>query len=252
MDFSRYHVPRRVAAIVAFGLCLAGPAQADGNPGYDRPGLGFTPAVLQAGAITWEQGLPDWSRSANGASLYSADTLLRVGLGGPVELQLGSSYNRLDASGMHRYGRGGSSVGLKFARPASGPVSWGLLGSVSFTDGTPAFRDSHRAYLLGADIGWQRTVRNALGAYVENVRSGGHDSRLLALNDGYALTAALNGYVEAAWQYTAGAGTGSMAGAGLAWQVTPRVQLDGSFRHRLSGQADTWEAGLGVAIYFGR
>jgi hypothetical protein len=42
-----------------------------------------------------------------------------------------------------------------------------------------------------------------------------------------------------------------MAGAGLAWQVTPRVQLDGSFRHRLGGHADPWEAGLGVSVYFG-
>lgn len=251
MHFSRCRALRCAAVIAVFAFFLAGPARADDNPGYDRPGLGFTPVVLQAGDVTWEQGLPDWSRSANGASLYSADALLRVGLGGPFELQLGSSYNRLDQHGLRDYGRGESSLGLKFALPASGATTWGLLASETFTDGAPAFRDDHRSYLLGADISWQRSARDALGAYLENVRSGGRDSRLLALNDGYALTATLNGYVETAWQYQAGAGVGTMAGAGLAWQVTPRVQLDGSFRHRLSGQADTWEAGLGVSVYFG-
>jgi hypothetical protein len=30
------------------------------------------------------------------------------------------------------------------------------------------------------------------------------------------------------------------------------VQLDGSVRHRLAGHADTWEAGIGVSVYFGR
>ncbi|WP_329743015.1 transporter [Dyella sp. A6] len=251
MDFSRYHAFRRATVAGLFIACLAAPAFANDNPGYDRPGLGFAPAVLQAGAVTWEQGLPDWSRAADGSSLYSADSLLRIGVGGPLELQLGSSYNRLDQQGMHRYGRGGSSLGLKFALPAHGAVSWGLLGSVGFTDGAAAFRNPRRDYLLGADIAWQRSTRNALGAYVENVRSGGRDSRLLALNDGYAITPTLSAYVEAAWQYQAGAGAGSMAGAGLAWLVTPRVQLDGSFRHRLQGQADTWEAGFGVSIYFG-
>ena len=35
-------------------------AQVVNNPGYDRPGLGFTPAVLQPGDLMLEQGLPDW------------------------------------------------------------------------------------------------------------------------------------------------------------------------------------------------
>ena len=252
MDFSRYRALRRVPAAAAVALCLAAPAHADGNPGYDRPGLGFTPAVLQAGDVTWEQGLPDWSRSGDGSSQYTADTLLRLGLGGPFEVQLGTSYNRLDLHGRHDDGRGESSLGLKFALPASGTVSWGLLASATFTDGAPAFRDDRRSYLLGTAISWQRTARNAPGAYVENVRSGGRDSHLVALNDSYALTPALNGYIEAAWQHDAGTGAGSMAGAGLAWQATSRIQLDGSVRHRLGGRADTWEAGLGLSVYFGR
>lgn len=261
MDFSRYGGIRRCAlpGVLALGALagLCGAAHADGNPGYDRPGLGFTPAVLHAGDLTLEQGLPDWSRAqggGNASSQYTADTLLRLGIGGPLELQLGSSYNRLGPNpGGHgaSYGRGDSSAGLKFALPASGAFSWGLLGSVEFRDGARDFRSGRRQYLLGAVFDWQLDPLSTLGMYLQDVRAGGRDSTLFVLNAGHALGPTLDGYVEVAGQHDAGNGNGSMAGAGLAWQVTPRVQLDGSFRHRLAGHADTWEAGVGISIYFG-
>ena len=73
MDFSRYrdtsrcrsqhaHRRMRMAVLAMLTSSLALPALA-GNPGYDRPGYGFTPVVLGTGDITIEQGLPDWSRS---------------------------------------------------------------------------------------------------------------------------------------------------------------------------------------------
>lgn len=253
---------RHALPALATLLALASPlaARADGNPGYDRPGLGFTPAVLQAGDFTWEQGLPDASRDRSegvNSTQYGADTLLRLGLGGPFELQLGSSpynYRRQTGTGGHyrSHGRGDSMLGMKFALPASGAFSWGLLGSVEFTDGARDFRNPRRQCLLGADFNWQWSARNTAALYLENVRSGGRDSRLLAANDGYALTPALNGFVEIALQDDADGGHGGRAGAGLAWMVTPRVQLDASARHRLGGRAPEWEAGLGVSVYFGR
>lgn len=240
----------RLHALIALGgLCAAAAAHA-GNPGYDRPGLGFTPAALQAGDITYEQGLPDWSRTG-GASLYTADALLRLGIGGPFELQLGASYNHLNSAGESTWGRGGSSLGVKFALPASGNFSWGLLGSVAFTDGARAFRNDAPQYLLGAAINWQLDARNAAGAYIE-ADHGASDGGLLAINVDHAFSDSFDGYVEAGWQHFAGAGDGSMAGAGVTWMATPRVQLDASFRHRLGGTADTWDAGLGVSVFFGR
>lgn len=237
--------------LALFTMTSAVNAYAGDNPGYDRPGLGFAPAALQAGDITWEQGLPDWSRG-DGASLHTADALLRLGLGGPFELQLGTSYNRLSAAARHASGRGDSSLGLKFALPASGDFSWGLLGSVTFTDGARDFRGDGRQYLLGAAFNWRLDARDSLGAYLENVRSNGRDDHLVALNAGRALSDAFGVYVEAAWQHAADAGNGSMAGAGATWQATSRVQLDASFRHRLGGAADTWQAGFGVSVFFGR
>lgn len=232
-------------------FAIAGTARADDGPSFDRPGLGFAPAVLQAGDVIWEQGLPDWSRTG-GSSLYTADTLLRVGVGGPFELQFGTSYNHMTVANEFIRGRGDSSIGVKFALPASGDFSWGVLGNMTFTDGARAFRGEDRQYLLGAAFNWQLNPRDALGAYLENVRSGGRDDHLVAINASRAFNGSLGAYAEITWQHVAGLGDGSMAGAGLTWQPVPRVQLDAGFRHRIGGAADTWQAGLGVSVYFGR
>lgn len=242
---------RGAMAIALLALAITGVAQAGDGPGYDRPGLGFAPAVLAAGDVIWEQGLPDWSR-ADGVSLYAADTLLRIGVGGPFELQFGTAYNHMSTANEFIRGRGDSSIGLKFALPAAGDFSWGLLGSVTFTDGARAFRGDARQYLLGAAVNWQVNPRDSLGAYAETARSGGRDDRLVALNAGRSFDHAFAAYVELAWQHVAVLGNGSMAGAGLTWQATPHVQLDAGLRHRLAGAADTWQAGFGVSVYFGR
>ncbi|MCL2345337.1 MAG: transporter [Desulfobulbus sp.] len=224
-------------------------AEVQNNPGHDRPGLGFTPAVLQAGDFTLEQGLPGWSR-ADGVSQYSADTLLRLGVGHALELQLGTGWNRLKESGSTTTGRYDTSLAVKFAPKTTGDVSWGLLGSVEFTDGAQAFRAERTQYLLGASVSWQRSENHALGLYLEAAH-GDSDNQMLAVNSSHALTETLNMYVEAAAQHLGGIGHGSMGGAGLAWQVTPRVQLDIGVRHRLGGHADTWQGGAGFSVYFG-
>ena len=236
-------------------LALTATAHAD-NPGYDRPGIGFTPAVLGAGQVTWEQGLPALSLDrvgGVGSRQASIDTLLRVGLGGPVELQLGSTpYARLRSGGERDDGHGDSVLGLKFAPAASGPFTWGLLASVEFTDGSPSLRADRRQYLLGAQFNLQLDASNALGLYLEEVRAGRTNRPTLALNEGFALRPDLNVYAEAAWLRIPGRGSGSLAGAGLAWQVTPRVQWDAGLDRRLAGAAPHWLANFGVSVYFGR
>lgn len=239
------------ALTLCLGIVVSMPAlaQVADNPGYDRPGLGFTPAVLQPGDFTLEQGLPDWSR-ADGISLYNADTLFRLGIGHSLELQLGTGWNQLEGSGQTIDGRSDTSLAVKFAPSTIGNVSWGLLGSVEFTDGARAFRAERNQYLLGGSVNWQRSLDNALGLYVEAVH-GDTDSQLLAVNDSWTLTPALGAYVELAAQHLDGIGHGSLGGAGLTWQATPRAQLDIGVRHRLSGFADTWQGGAGFAVYFG-
>ena len=273
MDFSRYgrqHLeavrrcqrivgPIGVAMLIWLGLSAS--AHADTNPGYDRPGLGFTPVALDPGAVTVEQGLPDWTRSSQGdttSSLYTADSLIRLGLGHQLELQVGGSlYNYLQTTQADRSevreGHGDSSLSLKYVLPSSNQAfSWGLLGSVLFTDGAPALRSPQRQYLLGLQLNLQVDSKNSLGAYVQDLRSGGSDAQILAFSDNYLLSPDWMLYAEAALEHNPGSRSGTLAGAGAGWQITERVQLDASFRHRLSGQVNDWEAGLGVSIYFGR
>ena len=271
MDFSRYGGSNRAklkparclarSLVMLLGGWFGGvlPAWA-ANPGYDRPGYGFTPVVLAAGEMTIEQGLPDWSYDRHdgvASSQYNADSLLRLGIGGPVELQLGSSpwnYLRQNADGIHSrsHGHGDTRLGLKLALPSSSKVfSWGLLGSVEFTDGAKNFRSDRRQYLLGAQFNLQANQRHSLGAYLEEVRSGGRDSSTLAFSDNYTLTRTLTLYAEAALLHSTGQASGTVAGAGLAWMVSPRVQVDAGFDHHLSGTAVAWQGNLGVAVYLG-
>ena len=239
-------------------LGIALPALAD-NPGYDRPGYGFTPVVLGAGDITVEQGFPDWSRNRQDgltSSQYSADSLLRIGIGGPLELQLGSSpWNSLrqnGSNGDNSQGHGDTILGLKLALPSSNQAfSWGLLGSVEFTDGAKAFRSTQRQYLLGAQFNLQASDRNSLGLYLQDVRSSGADSTTVAISDNYAVSKTLTLYAETAWLHAPDQGSGTVAGAGLAWMITPRVQFDAGFDRRLGGAAPEWQTNLGVSIYFG-
>lgn len=236
------------------------PARAD-NPGYDRPGLGFQPAVLGPGEVTIEQGLPTWTRNhADGAtqSQYTADTLLRMGVGGPFEAQLGTSlFNAVresDANGhAWSHGRGDTVVGLKFApcKPDAA-LTWGLLGSVELTDGSSTMRNDHRTYLLGADLNWQASDTDSVGGYLEQTRSH-HDRRTtLAVNESHVLNKALVGYVELAQTHETNVGAGTEAGAGVAWMVNRRVQLDGGLRGRVAGHAQQWMVSLGVSVFLGR
>ena len=271
MDFSRYRTNRRCqasrnqqfllpVALALVGLSATAPACA-ANPGYDRPGYGFTPAVLAPGQITLEQGLPDWSRDhQDGASntQYSADSLLRIGVGGPLELQLGTSpwnalYQTAAGHTERSSGHGDSTLGLKFALPSASPAfSWGLLGSVEFTDGAPAFRSNRRQYLLGAQFNFQVNAQHTLGVYLQDVRSAGASATQLAISDNVALSNALTLYVEAARLHASAQHSGVISGAGLAWLIAGRVQFDIGFDHRVGGTAPEWQTNLGMAVYFGR
>ena len=271
MDFSRYRDPNprllqrirrslRFSVVLTLGWLISMPALADDTPSYDRPGYGFTPVVLGAGDITLEQGLGDWNLDRQDgvrSSLFTADSLLRVGIGGPLELQLGGStfnYLHQTASGndFNSHGHGDSNLAIKLALPSSNQAfTWGLLGSVEFTDGAKAFRNDDRQYLFGAQFNYQLNERNQLGAYLQDVRAGGNDSTTVALSDNVALTKTLTAYVEAALLHAPDQGSGTVAGGGVTWMVSQRVQLDAGFDRRLGGAAPEWQANLGVSIYFG-
>ena len=125
MDFSRFGRWHR-ALLAASLACGTVAALADDAPGFDRPGWGFATNPLHAGQFAYEQGLPDWSRQRDAgvtSDLSTYDSLLRLGLGGGTELQLGGTpYNRLHQSGQPSvHGRGDTTLGLKWV-PVSGEL----------------------------------------------------------------------------------------------------------------------------------
>ena len=261
MDFSRTGQPRRALAAALLASLLAGSAYADDVPGFDRPGLGFSTNPVLAGQIGFEQGLPDWSRRREDgvtSSLATLDSLLRVGLGAGFELQLGSSpWNRLqqrdDTGSQVVHGHGDTSLGLKWAPViASNVWDWGVLGSVEFTDGARGLRSDRRVYTLGTVLDQKFDERTDVSYFLQWQRSGGQTNYLFAPDYNYQINDRFGAYLEGAFLRDANHRDGTQAGGGLTWQPASNLQFDSWFRRRLGGHAPSWEAGVGIAMLFGR
>lgn len=241
-----------------FWLALSGYVHA-AAPAFDRPGISFSPATLTAGSFTWEQGLPDVSHDNSPgmhSTLYSADTLLRAGLSGNMEIQLGTSLlNRLDtqtpAGHEHTNGTGDSSLALKVLVPATAQdFSSAVLARVSFATGDNAFTAGDRQYGLGTALGWSLSEAMSTGLYLNASHLSGQNSYTVSPNFNVALTETVSAYVEAATTQTAHAGRSSVAGAGVSWMVTPATQLDFSTDWGLASQRGSFQVGFGVSEFF--
>ena len=99
-----------LAAALATATCTA--ARAEGLRPYcpDRPGLATPPCTIDAGHVSAEIGLVDWTRDKTGATrtdtILAADTLLRIGVDDHAEVQTGwtafGAVDELDrSSGTH-------------------------------------------------------------------------------------------------------------------------------------------------------
>ena len=258
-DFNGYGRLLRSAIIVTMiGQLTA--AWADDAPGFDRPGLGFAPDPLKRGEVAYEQGLPSWTLDHDDgtrSSQYSTDSLLRVGLGGALELQLGSTpFNRLSERDPGQattvaHGRGDSTLGLKLGLPEFDPNwSWGLLGTVEFTDGAAAIRNDNRQYTLGLTFEQKHEGKRQWSYLLQVQQLGGRSSFLAAVDDTRHLSEHWSLYAEAAAEH-ADARNGMQIGGGVIWLPHSRLQFDAYWRRRVAGHANDWEAGLGVAMAFG-
>jgi len=228
-------------------------------PSFDRPGISFSTDTLPRGAFAWEQGLPDFERDRDGGArrtLYSANTNLRLGLSDRIELQVsGAPYNRLrerDADGRRsRHGAGDTGLALKAALPSAHEAfSWAVLAGVAAASGDREFSDGATRYTLGTTLGYDFGERLSGALYFNLDRSDGVDtwtwspSLSLALNDRTAV------YVEAGVSREDRASTTSVAGGGVTWMATPRVQLDASFDVGLDRRSPDLTGGIGASFYF--
>lgn len=238
-------------------LLPAGVAGADA-PAFDRPGIAFAPSVLAPGTLSWEQGLPDISRdrdSGTRTTLYSADTLLRAGLGQNTELQFGTSLNRQisesPGSNQHTDGMGDSSLAIKLALPAlHEDLSWALLGRVTLASGRDALSNGTTQYLLGSSMAWALEGGESLGAYLCANHMKGQDSYTFSPNIGFPVSDTLEAYMEAGLTHGSHAGNREVAGGGLAWMATPAIQFDASADWGLKANHHALQAGVGVSVYF--
>jgi hypothetical protein len=239
-------------------------AQDAGNgataPAFDRPAFGFGTSALPLGGFVIEQGLPDWSldhQQGVRTSQFMADSLLRIGLGNDLEFQWGSTpFNRLTTSdgrvSQLSTGRGDTLLGLKIAPPFSNAQwSGALLATVELPDGASGLRVPQRQYTLGLTLAQQLDERRTLGYFAQWQRMGVHGTYQLAGNYGYALSQAWGVYGEFVGLHQQ-ARTGALAGAGVTYLPSSRLQFDLSFDRGVAGTAPAWMAGFGVSFYFGR
>ncbi|MBB3226728.1 hypothetical protein FHW69_001318 [Luteibacter sp. Sphag1AF] len=240
-------------------LACVSPARAD-PPDLDRPGAGFATSVLPAGTLALEQGLPTYTRERSDGLLdrqYSADSLIRIGLGGPVEFQLGgSAFNRVEERGAgvrrHAVGHGDSSAAVKFAPAASGEFSWAALGQVTFANGDADFSNGARQYTLGVTGQWNTSDSYFTTLYANVDRLRGRNTWTLAPTFDFKLTPNFMMYAETDAIHDADDGNALQLGGGAAYTLGNHVQFDAYALHRIAGHGASFIAGLGISVFFGK
>jgi hypothetical protein len=240
-------------------LALASVCHADG-PAFDRPGIAFSPTTLEPGTFSWEQGLPDVSRDSgdgNSSTVYSADTLLRIGLADHLEMQLGSAiYNRGNfatrgSPNHHAQGFGDSSVAVKYSLPdMPSNMAWGLLGKVTIATGNDEFTADETQYFVGSSTSWSLDNDKSVGLFAGVNHMTDQDSITVSPNFSMALGATVSGYVEAGLTHNDHGNNNYVAGFGVAWMITPVVQLDASADWGLTPESNDFTGGVGVSVFF--
>lgn len=218
----------------------------------DRPGLGYNPATVDRGTLQVELGLPSAAATASGdvdVQSYSFPVALRFGVVPGLELRLGTSLYeavRTETGGQSRAdGEIGFDVlqaGAKLNLAAQTGFDVALLPSVYI----PA---------EGGDVGfsgvavaaWSLPYGFGLSTAAGFFAQGGDVNGDFVAVLGRSLADRVSGYVEAA-AYPADGTTPAYAGAGLAFLVSPDLQLDAHFDRGLTDDADDWLFGAGLSF----
>lgn len=251
------------AVVVSCALFLSGPLkaeQAEEPPSFDRPGIGLGTGIVPRGALAIELGLPSHERDRDADGLrteqLSGDVTLRTGLFEDWEVQFAGSpwqRQRSRVPGMastHTRGGGDAQLALKWA-PPSGRESdrWALLASATVARGDAAFSEG-RQYALAGSYEHDVSDRWTGALYASHSRGDGERSTVWSPSVSLALTPRLSAFVEAGVTKARGEPRQTVAGAGLTWMWTDRVQLDASFDAGLDADSPDMQAGVGISAYF--
>jgi hypothetical protein len=249
---------RHVVSAVLLASTLATTTAHADTPAFDRPGIAFSTQTLPAGSMDWEQGLPDAVHDDDQGTqftLYSAATRIRAGLTSRLEIQLADAlYNRLQThtAGVSSVQQGASDLTLAFklAMPSSTQsITWALLSSVSLNTGRIPFANDRQQYQLAASVSVHLDGSRAAGLYASAIRAGNSNAWTLAPNFSFPLRASLGGYLEAGYTFGDHIDHVAVAGGGLQWMASDRVQLDIYALHGLSARSTDLQAGLGISVY---
>ena len=226
----------------------------------DRPDQTESSAIVPRGFVLVEAGLAH-EESVEGSGESFADTLVRIGIGGPLELRVGlSGYQALDlAGGGTPNGLGDSSLGLKLgllegqgARPQialliSSTLPTGADGLTS-DRADPSFRflfanDLSSRLSLGtnAGIAWG-TESDDTGKLNTESRFEWTASLGLSVTDQLGLFAELYGEVGLGAD-----GSDTLFDGGVTYLVRPNVQFDVSAGVNLA-ESSEWFVGAGISF----
>jgi len=252
-----------LAAVVCAALFASSPLkaqQADEPPSFDRPGIGLGTGIVPRGALALELGLPSYERDRDVDGLrteqISGDVTLRTGLFEHWEVQLSGSpwqrqRSRLPGTDSTRTrGGGDTQLALKWAVPTSRDTDrWALLASATVARGDSAFSEG-RQYALARSYEHDFSEQWTGALYASHSRGDGERSTVWSPSVSLTLTPRLSAFLEAGVTEARGAPRESVAGGGLTWMWTDRVQLDASVDAGLDDESPDLQAGLGISAYF--
>ncbi len=229
--------------------------------GFDRPGIGFSTSIMPANTVAFELGLPDFSYSKQKVagqtqrdSLYQTDMLLRTGLGGNAELQLGwagAMWSRSKSAGQtqRESGYGDSSIGLKVAIPLpSQAFSLAFMAGSSLSTGDGAFGDEKRTASFGGTVNYALNDSISTALYGNVDRYAGDNTWTVSPSVSLSLSDRLASFVEYGYSKSKGQPQQSVVGGGLTFMLCPRVQLDISADVGVNNQAPDVQGGFGISI----
>ena len=228
-------------------------------PAFDRPGISFSTSTIPRGTFSLELGIPDFVHASDAgttSTLYSLDTNFRAGLSQTFELQLAApfwNYQQAQSSGTSdsASGAGDWSLSLKAALPSrSEAFTWAALAGVTLGTGEDSFTAGSPLYRLGTAFALRLNDIYSTGLYVNVNYFNGRTSYTLSPNLNLALSDRLSVYGEVGYNRLPQAPDTTVAGGGLAWMVTPSVQLDLSMDFGLTSHSPDYRGGFGVSKFF--
>ncbi|MEO8307203.1 MAG: transporter [Pseudomonadota bacterium] len=250
---------RRPFNYVAFDLLAAAGRSFADTPAFDRPGIAISTSTIPRGGVALELGVPDFqqvSDSGSRSTIYSLDVNLRAGLSDHIELQVATPLINdlhMRAFGLtdSAYGTGDLSLSLKAALPSSAEdFSWATLANATFATGQSQFTSGKSQYSLATAMSLKLNDMYSAGAYIKASLFAGRVGYTLSPNLNFGLSDALGAYLEAGYNHVPGNSDATIAGGGLAWMATSRVQLDLSVDFGMTRHSPDVQGGFGVSLYF--